>query len=77
MKFGFKIHLDDIAEKLIERGFSSRDIDSDDLTNAVVELLQDDYELFTALEEKMQTIEDGNHPEPRDVGEYLEKIGEV
>jgi hypothetical protein len=77
MKFGFKIHLDDIAEKLIERGFSSQDIDSDDLTNAVVELLQDEYDLFTALEEELQKIEDKNHPEPRDIEDYLEKIGEV
>jgi len=77
MKFGFKIHLDDIAEKLIESGLTSRDIDSDDLTNRVVEILQNDYDFFTALEEKMQEIEDNNHPEPRDIGEYLEKIGEV
>lgn len=77
MKFGFKIHLDDIAEKLIEKGFTSRDIDSNDLTDRVLEILQDEYELFTALEEEMQKIEDDNHPEPRDVGEYLEKIGEV
>lgn len=75
MKFGFKIHLDDIAEKLIEKGFSSRDIDSDDLTNAVIELLQDDYELFTALEEKMQTIEDGEI-KPRCKADYDESIGE-
>ena len=77
MKFGFKIHLDDIAEKLVESGLTSRDIDSDDLTNRVIEILQNDYDFFTALEEKMQEIEDDNHPEPRDVGEYLEKIGEV
>lgn len=75
MKFGFKIHLDNIAEKLIEKGFTSRDIDSDDLTNRVIEILQDDYELFTALEEEMQKIEDAGIF-PRNKAEYDESIGE-
>jgi hypothetical protein len=75
MKFGFKIHLDDIAEKLIEKGFTSRDIDSDDLTDRVLEILQDEYELFTALEEEMQKIEDAGIV-PRNKAEYDESIGE-
>lgn len=75
MKFGFKIHLDDIAEKLIEKGFTSQDIDSDDLTNRVIELLQDEYDLFTALEEEMQKIEDVGII-PRNKAEYDESIGE-
>jgi DNA-binding ferritin-like protein len=75
MRFGFKIHLDDIAEKLIKKGFTSQQIDSDALTNAVVEFLQDDYDLFTALEEEMQSVEDaGNKPKTR--AEYDESIGE-
>ena len=76
MKFGFKIHLDDIAEKLIESGLTSRDIDSDDLTNRVIEILQDEYELFTALEETLQRIEDAGIA-PRNKAEYDESIGEV
>lgn len=76
MKFGFKIHLDDIARKLIEQGFTSQQIDSDDLTNRVVEILQDEYDFFSELEETLQKLEDENHPEPRTKAEYLEKIGE-
>ena len=75
MKFGFKIHLDDIAEKLIEKGFTSRDIDSDDLTNRVIEILQDEYDFFTALEETLQRIEDSEIV-PRNKAEYDESIGE-
>ena len=76
MKFGFKIHLDDIARKLIDQGFTSQQIDSDDLVNRVTEILQDEYDFFTSLEEEMQKFEDENHPEPRTKAEYLEKIGE-
>jgi len=75
MKFGFKIHLDDIAEKLIESGLTSRDIDSDDLTNRVIEILQDEYDFFTALEETLQRIEDSEIV-PRTKAEYDESIGE-
>ena len=75
MKFGFKIHLDDIAEKLIESGLTSRDIDSDDLTNRIIEILQDEYDFFTALEETLQRIEDSEIV-PRSKAEYDESIGE-
>ena len=75
MRFGFKIHLDDIARKLIEKGFTSQQIDSDDLTNAVVELLQDEYELFTTLEDEMQQLETAGIS-PRNKAEYDESIGE-
>lgn len=75
MKFGFKIHLDDIAEKLVESGLTSKDIDSDDLTNRVIEILQDEYDFFTALEETLQRIEDSEIV-PRSKAEYDESIGE-
>jgi hypothetical protein len=75
MKFGFKIHLDDIAEKLVESGLTSKDIDSDDLTNRVIEILQDEYDFFTALEETLQRIEDSEIV-PRTKAEYDESIGE-
>lgn len=75
MRFGFKIHLDDIAEKLIEKGFTSQQIDSDDLTNRVVEILADEYDLFTSLAEEMQQVEDRGVL-PRNKAEYDESIGE-
>lgn len=72
MKFGFKIHLDEVARKLVNKGFSSRQIDSEELTNAVLEILQDEYDLFTALEEEFEKIE--NVPQTKN--EYDESIGE-
>jgi DNA topoisomerase IA len=75
MRFGFKIHLDDIAQKLIDKGFTSQQIDSNELTNIVVELLQDEYDFFTSLEEEMQKIENGEI-KPRNRAEYDESIGE-
>ena len=76
MKFGFKIHLDDIARKLIDQGFTSQQIDSDDLTNRVVEILQDEYELFSEIGEKMQKLEDATLHEPKTKADYDESIGE-
>jgi hypothetical protein len=75
MRFGFKIHLDDIAEKLIEKGFTSQQIDSNELTNIVAELLQDEYDFFSSLEEEMQKIEESGI-KPRNKAEYDEKLGE-
>lgn len=75
MRFGFKIHLDDIAQKLVDKGFTSRQIDSNELTNIVAELLQDEYDFFTSLEEEMQKIENGEI-KPRNRAEYDESIGE-
>jgi hypothetical protein len=72
MKFGFKIHLDEVARKLVNKGFSSRQIESEELTNAVLEILQDEYDLFTALEEEFEKIE--NVPQTKT--EYDESIGE-
>lgn len=76
MKFGFKIHLDDIARKLIDQGFTSQQIDSDDLTNRVVEILQDEYELFSEIGEKMQKLENVTLHEPKTKADYDESIGE-
>jgi len=75
MKFGFKIHLNDIAEKLIEKGFSSRDIDSDILIDRLVEMLDSEYDFLTALGEEMQKIEE-SEIKPRNKAEYDESIGE-
>jgi hypothetical protein len=75
MRFGFKIHLDDIAEKLIEKGFTSQQIDSDNLINRFVEILADEYDLFSSLEEEMQKIEDAGI-KPRNKAEYDESLGE-
>ena len=75
MNFGFKLRLQNIAETLIDKGFESRDIDSDTLVNEVLEILQNDYDLFTAIGEEMQKIEErGNFPKTK--ADYDESIGE-
>ena len=71
-----KIKLDYLAEQLIDQGFSTKDIDSNELTNRVIELL-DEQDFFSNLLKEMQIVEDNNHPEPKNIGDYLEKIGEV
>jgi hypothetical protein len=75
MRFGFKLHLDDIAEKLIQKGFTSQQIDSDDLINRFVEILADEYDLFTSLAEEMQQVEDRGVL-PQNKAEYDESMGE-
>ena len=75
MRFGFKLHLDDIAEKLIEKGFTSQQTDSDDFVNCLAEILEDEYELFTSLSEEMKKIEERGIA-PRSKAEYDESIGE-
>jgi hypothetical protein len=75
MKFGFKIHLDDLAEKLIEKGFSSQDTDSDDFIDRLIEVLENEYDFLTALGEEMQKIEE-SEIKPRNKAEYDESIGE-
>jgi flagellar biosynthesis chaperone FliJ len=77
MKFGFKIHLDDIAEKLTQKGFSSQDVDSDKFITQLVEILEDEYNLLSELSDKLESLEDINHPEPETLEDYLEKIGEI
>jgi DNA topoisomerase IA len=75
MKFSFKIHLDDIAQKLVDKGFTSQQIESNELSNIVIELLQDEYDFFTSLEEEMQKIEN-SEIKPRNKAEYDESLGE-
>jgi hypothetical protein len=75
MRFGFKIHLDDIAQKLVDKGFTSQQIDSDDLVNRFIEILADEYDFFSSLEEEMQKIED-TEIKPRNKAEYDESLGE-
>jgi hypothetical protein len=75
MEFGFKIHLNDLAEKLIEKGFSSQDTDSDDFIDRLIEMLDSEYDFLTALGEEMQKIEE-SEIKPRNKAEYDESIGE-
>jgi Mg2+ and Co2+ transporter CorA len=77
MKFGFKINLDDIADRLTQKGLSSRDVDSDKFITQLVEILEDEYNLLSELTDKLESLEDENHPTPESLGDYLEKIGEV
>jgi hypothetical protein len=71
-----KLRLNEIAEELIEKGFTSNQVDSDELTNRVIEILANKG-FFENLHDEMTLIEDENHPEPKNLGEYLEKIGEI
>lgn len=70
-----RIRLENIAEQLISEGFKSQEIDSEKLTNRVIEILGD-LDLFTNLHDEMTLIEDENHPEPRTMFEYMERLGE-
>jgi hypothetical protein len=70
-----KINIAEIAEQLRKKGFTILDIDSDDLTDAVIELL-DEKELFVELSEEMEKLEDQERNVETEL-EYLEKIGEV
>jgi hypothetical protein len=77
MKFGFKINLDDIADRLTQKGLSSRDVDSDKFITQLVEILEDEYNLLSELTDKLESLEDANHPCPESLEDYLEKIGEI
>lgn len=70
-----KIRLDYLAQQLIEEGFSSKQIDSDKLTDRIIEILSD-KDFFNNLHDEMTLIEEENHPEPTTKEEYLERIGE-
>jgi len=76
MNFGFKLNLERIAEKMKDRGFSSLDFDSDDFINGVIEILADDYDLFSEIGEKMQKLENVTLHEPKTKADYDESIGE-
>lgn len=52
-----KIKIDYLAQQLIDEGFCSRQIDSDKLTNRVIELLSD-IEFFNNLYHEMDVIEE-------------------
>ena len=70
-----KLRLDEIAQELIDKGFTSQDIDSAKLEQEILQILSD-KSFFENLQDEMTLIEDENHPEPRTRAEYLEKIGE-
>jgi hypothetical protein len=63
-----------IAQKLIELGFSSREIDSDEVTAEIIQILAE-RDLFNLIHEEMTLIEDEKN-QPRNREEYLERIGE-
>jgi hypothetical protein len=72
--------INEIAEKMIKRGFESNDINEsgflDELSWIVdFELVNKKY--LTELKAEMELVEQENHPKPKSLGEYLEKIGEV
>jgi len=69
-----KIRLDQLAQQLIDDGFSSREIDSDKLINKIIQVLAD-KDFFNNLHDEMTLIED-EKTQPRTKEEYLERIGE-
>jgi len=63
-----------IAQKLIELGFSSREIDSDGAMAEIIQILAE-RDLFNLIHDEMILIEDEKN-QPRNREEYLERIGE-
>jgi hypothetical protein len=55
----FKINIEDIAEKLVEQGFSSKD--QDKFVDRAVELILDEYLLLDGIQEYMEKIEKANN----------------
>lgn len=52
-----KLQLDQIARKMKDLGFSSKNAYDEDFINRIIEML-DNRELFTLIGEEMQIIED-------------------
>jgi dihydroxyacetone kinase-like predicted kinase len=71
-----QLKLNKIAKEMIEKGFKSTDLDKNAFVDAIIEML-DGRELFTLISEEMEILEDENHPEPKDLESYLERMGEV
>jgi hypothetical protein len=69
-----RLRLDEIAKELNKKGFTSLDIDTPKFDSKVLEILVD-LGFFENLQDEMTLIEEEN--EPKNLGEYLEKIGEI
>ena len=69
-----RLRLDEIAQELNKKGFSSLDIDTPKFDKKVLEILVD-LGFFENLQDELTLIEKDN--EPKSLGDYLEKIGEI
>lgn len=72
-----KLDIDRIAEKMKNKGWNSRDETQERFFTALSNILLEDTEIVEKVLEEMEKIEDENHPSPRTLLDYLEKIGEV
>jgi hypothetical protein len=70
-----KINIAEIAAELRTQGFNVLDIDSEELTNAVIEILFSEG-LFDELSNEMERQESDSRSVETEL-DYLEKIGEV
>jgi len=53
-----RLRLDDIAQKMLQSGYTSRDVDTDKFVNRIVEILDIDNDLFSLVADEMQIIEE-------------------
>lgn len=53
-----RLRLDDIAQKMLRSGYTSRDVDTDKFVNRIVEILDIDNDLFSLVADEMQIIEE-------------------
>lgn len=72
-----KLDIEKIAEKMKNKGWSSRDETQERFFTALSNILLEDTEIVEKVLNEMERIEDENHPSPRTLLDYLEKIGEV
>lgn len=70
----------EVAEIMLKKGFESNDVNESgflDELSWTIDLEIVDKAYLKELGEEMEEIEDENHPSPRTLLDYLEKIGEV
>jgi hypothetical protein len=72
-----KLDINRIAEKMKNEGWTSRDETQERFFTALSNILLEDTEIVEKVLEEMEKIEEENHPSPRTLLDYLEKIGEV
>ena len=76
MEKKLEIHLDFIAQQMINLGFKSGD-DSVNAENRIIEIIAEQYDLFSKIDKFMVKLEEENLEEEMTELGYLEKIGEV
>lgn len=72
--------INEVAQKMVEKGFEANDVNESgflDELSWTINLEIADKSYLKELSREMEEIEQENHPKPKSLGEYLEKIGEV